>query len=89
MSDEELIRMVSDLNDCLPPKLNEELGLCFSLWCNGYTSVVLFNDYPLWNEDNDERPWDEEGDDYAISVKDWVIQEFKKMTELMSAADFK
>jgi len=89
MTDEVLIQMVSELNGCLPKELGEDRGDAqFSLRSNGWSSAILFGDIYLWDDDNDERPWDDDGEDYAITVKDYIIQEYQKLVKLMNAVKF-
>ena len=89
MSTEELVTMIEELNQCLPKELAEDRADAqFCIHSNGFQTVVLFGETYLWDTDNDERPWNEERDDYAISVKCYVVQEYNKLVELMNKANF-
>jgi hypothetical protein len=88
MKDKDLIDLVYELNCLLPDDLLIERGDCsFNLRSSGWQSVILFGDIYLWDNDNDMRPWDEETDDYAISVKDYVIQEFNNIVKLLNTVN--
>jgi len=85
MNDRELIDLVYGLNCLLPEDLVTQRGDCsFNLRSSGWQSVILFGDIYLWDNDNDPRPWDDETDDYAITVKDYVIQEFNNVLEQLN-----
>lgn len=87
--EKELIDIVHELNCMLPEEMLDRGDLCFSLHSTGWQSAILFGEIYLWDNDNDERPWADDTDDYAISVKDYVILEFNKIVELLNKASLK
>jgi hypothetical protein len=87
MKDEELIELVYELNGFLSESLMAAGG-GFSLYSNGYTSVILFGEFVMYDGDNDERPFDEDANDYAMTVKEWVISEYNKLTKMMTEVNF-
>ena len=89
MSDDEMVALVYELNGCIPEAIAENYGGgAFSMQSSGYTSVILFGEFLMYDEDNDERPMDDEGNDYIMTVKEYVIDEYNKLTALMAEANF-
>lgn len=88
MNNNELTEIVCELNECLPKKLENVCNAHFVFWSCGWQSCILFSEILLWDDCNEERPFDEEKNEYAISIKDYVIERYKELVENMGKADF-
>ena len=69
-------------NDELRPFL-EEWGVGFSYMTDGYINVIEIMDFALWNDDNDEREYIEEIDDYE-PLEDYIRKSFNNIMETFS-----
>jgi hypothetical protein len=63
MQPEEYIQIVNNLNDHLET-IDPKTCSCFNYKTNGYQTLIMFGEHILYNDDWDERGFDEEKDDY-------------------------
>lgn len=83
MNDLHIIAIVEDLNSEL-----FTLGIAdhsfFSFGTDGNNSWIEFAGYPLWDRDNDDRPWipGKEGgkDDYQEELDSWLRKQAGNLT---------
>ena len=85
---EDLLKVVEDLNDRLPEGLTENGYTVFSIYHNGYVTGISFGEIPLWDCENDDRPWSDEGDEYTMSIEEYVVKEMKKILSLLNSVDW-
>jgi len=71
-----LINLVEKLNIQLFEQGWEGGEYEFTYLNNGYIEAVEFNETLLWNSDTDEREWDDEKDEYKLTVQEYVIKKF-------------
>ena len=86
MSIVELQEIVQRLNDLLPDELLDE-GVTFSVYTCGYAESISIGDISLWDSDNDDREWDDDMDDYAQTIEEYVVVKFKHIVALLSKFD--
>ena len=79
MSAIELQEMVQRLNEGLPEELVEEGVVYFEFSTTGCCDSILLNNILLWDSENDEREWDEDIDDYAETIEEYVIRRFQEL----------
>jgi len=48
----------------------------FTYQSDGYNDAIFFNDICLWNSDDDYREYDDEKDDYAETVEEYVTKRY-------------
>lgn len=88
MEPQEIARLMSNLNEELMENGENEnfclnYGAWFSYKTDGYTIVILFADIILWNDDNDERKYDDKLDDYE-PLEPFIRKQFNGLVEWMS-----
>jgi len=79
-----LINLVGDLNTQLVEQGYDDGSQEFIYFNNGYIEFVGFNGFTLWNSDADEREWDDEKDEYKLTVQEYVIKKFYEYRENLS-----
>jgi hypothetical protein len=85
MEPQEIVRLISNLNEELMENgENEDFCLNYGAWfsykTDGYINVILFMDIMLWNDDNDEREYDDKLDDYE-PLEPFIQKRFNEVVE--------
>ena len=89
MTNKELIEMVFDLNEKIPEEFFLERSDCqFEFHSNGCSNIITFGNIYIWGDDDDPREYDDEKDDYNISIKNYVIKEFNRIILSLSNIKF-
>jgi hypothetical protein len=55
---------------------------------NGYASIITFFGYPIWQSENDERPYSNDEEEDLIPLKQWLEQEIVRVLEHMKQINF-
>jgi len=45
--------------------------------------TIMLSDEPLWSSDEDEREWDDDKDDYAETVEEFVLNKIEQRAKRM------
>jgi len=69
MTPDDYVKMVDRLNSDLydndaTEKFCENYGLSFGYTTDGFVNVITLMDFMLWNDDNEEREYNEEMDEW-------------------------
>ncbi len=76
MQPEDYVQIINNLNDHLE-KIDDKTSSCFSYKTNGYQTLIMFDDNILYNDDWDERFFDEDKNDYE-PLEPFIKKEFNK-----------
>ena len=76
-----LIELVCSLNIKFYEDTNIDDLYPFTLYSSGWFTQINFMGVCVYNDDNEEREWDEETEDFTPSVEEYCIQEAKKVLE--------
>lgn len=83
METNEIVQMINIINaDLVEDDSNEnfciENGLGISYATDGYVQLITFMDFVLWNDDDDERDYIDEEDDYE-PLEPFIRQKFNEL----------
>lgn len=83
MNHQEYLDLIDELNEQIQDnKWAENLGLGFSYSTTGYTSVIDFGNFCLYNSENDSLSYKEMNGEWKdLPLKIFVIQEWNKIKE--------
>jgi len=83
MNNDDIIKIVNRLNDELydqNPILISNYGIYLEFSSVGYSSIIKFLDIVIWDEDNDERDFDESKNEYE-PLKFFLIRKINDILE--------
>lgn len=82
----DIIGIVEKLNEEIednPNIGNDAEPLRFSYITDGYTDIVEFGGIHLWNDDNEERHYDEETDEFE-SLESFLRKQFNNLKKYIN-----
>ena len=92
MNHQEYLDLIDELNEQIQDnKWTENLGLSFSYSTTGYTSVIDFGNFCLYNSENDSlSKYDYIVDNYVdVKLKDFVIKQWNIIKDELFKIDLK
>ncbi len=82
MKAQEVIDAVIDLNNQYYDRSNEyQVYTPFVVTCTGYQIVVKFFGVHIWDDDNNDMEWNESGNEYKNSIKEWLVIKARQLQE--------
>lgn len=86
MQPEEYRQIINNLNDHLQT-IDPNTCSCFNYKTNGYQTLIMFDDTIIWNDDWDERFFDEDKNDYE-PLEPFIKKEFNKYLDELNKFRF-
>jgi hypothetical protein len=81
---EEVKAVVDEINDTIfEINEDEETAYCVLHYYNGDFWIYFLEDQ-IWNSSEDEREYSDEDDDFAMSIRDYVVNEVCNILEKYS-----
>lgn len=82
MKAQDVIDAVCELNDQYYDQSKEyQEHTPFVVTCTGYQIVVKFFGIRIWDDDNNDMDWDETGNEYRHTIKEWLIIKSQKLQQ--------
>ena len=87
MDIKEIQDVVASLNEAIPDLWHGNQTLFFEFSSNSYCQCILFNGIRLWNDDDDERDYDDNGEHEPLLP--FVKRRFNALCDSMNQIRFK
>ena len=85
---EDYLEIVANLNMSLAIDSPEMPNSCFMFTSNGFSHVVTFDDFIIWNSAEENRKFDETTNCYIPGLETHIKQEFNKWVDSLSILKF-
>ena len=88
MTPDDYVKMVDRLNSDLydndaTEKFCENYGLSFGYTTDGFVNVITIMDFMLWNDDNEDREYNEETDEWE-PLEPFIRRKFAELVQEIS-----